>query len=240
LRCSPDFSSIRRYNGGGSVGFAKINSRLYTATTSKKKEMQNRWTGSLHISEDLLEDSKLFSNPWYDKGVFIDARINATKIEIGTGKGGVNFDFTNSWRKKMKGLAEKGCNAVFIDIADGLVYPSSPALAAKKAWKPEQLEEALKIVREAGLEPIAYIDFTAPRNAWLGEKNLPGASAQALKLCCNLIKDTGKIFDHPRYFRLETEGLSEDTINVLNEAIISGGYGSCPWTLAPASVRNAR
>lgn len=240
LRCSPDFSSIRRYNGGGSVGFAKINSRLYTATTSKKKKMQNRWTGSLHISEDLLEDSKLFSNPWYDKGVFTGARINATKIEIGTGKGGVNFDFTNSWRKKMKGLAEKGCNAVFIDIADGLVYPSSPALAAKKAWKPEQLEEALKIVREAGLEPIAYIDFTAPRNAWLGEKNLPGASAQALKLCCNLIKDTGKIFDHPRYFRLKTEGLSEDTINVLNEAIISGGYGSCPWSLAPASVRNAR
>ena len=240
LRCSADFSSIRRYNGGGSVGFAKIDSRLYTATTPSVKEGRQTWTGSLHLSEDLLDDSRLFSNPWYVKGVFTDARINAAKVEIGTGKGGVNFGFGNSWRRRMEALAKNGHNAVFIDVADGLVYPSCPELAGEKAWKPVQLEVALKMARESGLEPIPYMDFTSPRNAWLGEKNQPEASAQALELCVNLVKDIGKIFDHPRYYKLETKGLSEETVKALNEAVIRGGYGSCPWSLAPAGAGSAR
>ena len=232
LRCSPDFKSLRRYTGGGSVGFAKINGRIYTGSTPSMKNEKRSWTGSLNLSDNLLGDENLFSNAWYEKGVFTDAPVKAVKIEIGTANGEVNFKFGNSWRKRMKSIAAKGYNAFFMDMADGFAYPSHPELAAKGAWTQSQLMKALEMAREEGLEPIPYMDFTSPRNSWLGAKNLPSASQKSLDLCCGLIGDLVKVFGHARYFRIVTDGLTDDVVNALNEAIISSGYGSCPWSLS--------
>lgn len=234
LRCSTDFKSIRRYTGGGAVGFAKINGRIYTGSTPGKKKVS--WTGILTLSENLLGDENLFTNTWYEKGVFTDAPIKAAKIEIGTAKGGVNFGFGKSWRKRMKGLAAKGYNAFFLDVADGFAYPSCPELAAKGAWTPNQLTKALEEARKAGLEPIPYMDFTSPRNSWLGAQNLPSVSKESLDTCRNLIGDLVKVFGQARYFRIETDGLSVDVVNGLNDAIVSNGYGSCPWSVYVRSM----
>jgi hypothetical protein len=125
----------------------------------------------------------------------------------------------------------EGYNAFFMDIADGVEYPKHPELAAKGAWSWAELDKALKIARAEGLEPIAYMDFTSPRNSWLGEKNLPGASKESLSLCCELVADTVKAFGSARYFKLDTKGLSEETVKALNDAILSNGYGSCPWAM---------
>ena len=237
LRCSPDFGGIRRYTGGGAVGFAKICGRMYTGRTSSVDAEKRRWAGSLILSDGLLDDENLFTNPWYEKGVFTDAPVNAAKVEIGTANGGVNFGSGESWRKMMKDLAARGYNAFFLDVADGVAYPSRPELAAKGAWTQKQLMEALKTAREEGLEPIPYMDFTSPRNSWLGAGNLPSASQEALALCCGLIGDLVGMFEHARYFRIVTDGLSDETVNALNDAIIARGYGSCPWSLSvsPAS-----
>ena len=229
LRCSPDLKTIRRYTGGGSVGFAKINGRMYTGSTPSVKTEKRSWTGSLNLSDNLLGDENLFSNAWYEKGVFTDAPVKAVKIEIGTASGEVNFKFGNSWRKRMKSIAAKGYNAFFMDMADGFAYPSHPELAAKGAWTQSQLMKALEMAREEGLEPIPYMDFTSPRNSWLAAKNLPSASQKSLTLCRGLIGDLVKVFGHARYFRIETDGLPDDVVNALNDAIISRGYGSCPW-----------
>jgi hypothetical protein len=91
--------------------------------------------------------------------------------------------------------------------------------------------KALEMAREEGLEPIPYMDFTSPRNSWLGAKNLPSASQESLALCCGLIGDLVKVFGHARYFRIVTDGFSDDVVDALNDAIISKGYGSCPWSL---------
>jgi hypothetical protein len=230
LRCSTDFKNLRRYTGGGAVGFAKINGRIYTGSTSGNKE--KGWTGTLNLSDNLLGDENLFSNTWYEKGVFTDAPIKATKVEIGTAKGEVNFRFGKSWRKRMKDLAAKGYNAFFMDLADGFAYSKHPELAAKGAWTQSQLVKALEMAREEGLEPIPYMDFTSARNSWLGEKNLPSASKESLALCRELIIDLVKVFGHARYFRIVTDGLSDDVVSALNEAIIERGYGSCPWSLS--------
>jgi hypothetical protein len=234
LRCSLDFKNLRRYVGGGSVGFAKINGRVYTGSTSGNKE--KGWIGSLNLSDNLLGDENLFSNTWYEKGVFTDAPIKAAKVEIGTAKGGVNFRFGNSWRMRMKDLAARGYNAFFMDLADGFVYSKHPELAAKGAWTQAQLMKALDVAREEGLEPIAYMDFTSARNSWLGEKNLPSASKKSLALCRELIIDLVKVFGHARYFRIVTDGLSDDVVSALNDAIIERGYGSCPWSMSVYSA----
>ena len=131
----------------------------------------------------------------------------------------------------MKDLAAKGYNAFFMDLADGFAYSKHPELAAKGAWTQSQLVKALEMAREEGLEPIPYMDFTSARNSWLGEENLPSASKESLALCRELIIDRVKVFGHARYFRIVTDGLSDDVVSALNEAIIERGYGSCPWSL---------
>jgi hypothetical protein len=47
-----------------------------------------------------------------------------------------------------------------------------------------------------------------------------------------LIGDLVKAFRNARYFRIETDGLSDDVVRALNDAIIDRGYGSCPWSLS--------
>jgi hypothetical protein len=202
LRCSPDFKRIRRYTGGGAVGFARIGGRIYTALTVNVDNSATGWTGALNLSNNLLGDENLFSNPWYEKGVFKDEPVNAARIAIGTAKGGVNFAFDNSWRKRIGNLSAKGYNAVFIDFADGFVYSSKAELSAKGAWTLEQVEQAVEIARKEGLEPLPYMDFTAPRNSWLGAENLPSDSKKSLALCCGLIKDLAKAFGGARYFKI--------------------------------------
>ena len=90
------------------MGFAKINGRIYTGSTPSVKNEKRSWTGSLNLSDNLLGDENLFSNAWYENGVFTDAPVKAVKIEIGTANGEVNFKFGNSWRKRMKSIAAKG------------------------------------------------------------------------------------------------------------------------------------
>jgi glycerophosphoryl diester phosphodiesterase len=230
LRCSPDFKKIRRYTSPGSVGFARINGKTYTGSTPCVENGERTWKGTLTLTDNLLDDRKLFSSTWYEKGVFTDAPINATKLEIGSANGSINIGFGNSWRKRMKELVNKGYNAVFIDFADGYAYPSHSEISAKGAWTNANVKKALEMARKEGIEPIPYMDFTAPRNSWLGAKNLPSASSEALAFCCDLIKDLVVVFDHARYFKIETAGLSDDVVKALNEAIISKGYGSCPWS----------
>lgn len=232
LRCSPDFSSVKRYNGPGAIGFAKIDSAIYTAATSVAKAGKRKWTGVLKLSEKLLDDSNLFTNTWYEKGVFTDPPIRAAKIEIGNAKGGVNISFDKKWRARMKGLVKKGYNAVFIDLADGFEYSGHKELSATGAWTRDQLAKAIDVARKVGIEPIPYMDFTAPRNAWLGEKNLPNASDKSLELCKELVADIVKAYDRSRFFRIETNGLSKNIVDELNSAIYSRGYGSCPWSLS--------
>lgn len=237
LRCSPDFRVIRRYVEGGSTGFAKINGRMYTGSSPKiLQDGKQRWTGTLLLSENFLADAKLLTNAWCEKGVFTDAPVNAAMVEVCAANGDVELKFGDAWRESMKELAAKGHNAVFIDFACGYRYPSHPELAVKGAWSEEDVTQALDVAREEGLEPIPCMDFTSPRNSWLGAKNLPAASKESLDFCCDLIKDLVNVFGRARYFRIKTDGLSDETVRALNDAIIDRGYGSCPWSLKSASA----
>lgn len=228
LRCSSDFKRIRRYRRDGSLGIASVNGRMYTGATCRSDANKKKWKGSLRLEKDFLGDKDLLNCPWYKNGVYVDVPVNAVKLEIGSTKGEVNFELGKSWRERMKDIAAKGYNAIFFDVADGYEYPSHRELAAKGAWSEAELMEALSVAREEGIEPIPYMDFVSSRNAWLGAENLPSASKKSLELCCELIRDVGKVFGRARYFRIETNGLPDKVINALNMAVLS--Y-SCPWSL---------
>lgn len=226
LRCPPDLSSYRRYVGRGSIGYAKIGGRTYTATTPSVHKTKKNWTGTLEPNDGLLDDTKLYSSPWYSKGVLKKDPLRTARIALGNGRGALQHGNRTEWLAATQKLADDGANAAIVDIADGFAYPSHPELAAKAAWGVKRFKEELCRLRAIGLEPIPCLDFSAGRCAWLGQA---AGTAECLSLCLDLVKDIRALFGHPRYFQVIADGWSAADRETFRQAIIARGYGSCPW-----------
>ena len=226
LRCSPDLSTFRRYVGKGSVGYAKIKGRLYTASTPSVKTAKKNWTGTLVPDDGLLDDANLFSSPWYDKGVMKTAPMRIANIALGTGDGGMKHASVSEWRAVAKRLSSEGYNAAVIDVADGFAYPSHPELAAKGACDAKTFRAEIGRLRDLGLEPIPRLDFSAGRCAWIGKDV---GSAECRALCVQLIEDVRTVFGRARFFQIAADGWTPDGRKALSDAVTAKGYGSCPW-----------
>ena len=225
LRCPPDLSSSRRYTGDGSVGYAKIEGRLYAASTLKAATAEKNWTGSLRPADGLLGDANLFSSPWYDSGLPRTTPTRVANIALGNGDGSMKHANASEWRAAVKRFSDEGFNAVVVDIADGFAYPSHPELAARGAWDYKTFKAELKHLRELGLEPIPRLDFSAGRCAWIGKA---AGSAGGRKLCLKLINDVLKIFGGARFFQIAADGWTSDDRKAFRDAVVKDGYGSCP------------
>ena len=233
LRCPPDLSSYRRYVGNGSIGYAKIGGRLYTATTPSVKTTKKNWTGTLIPDDGLLDDANLYSSAWYSKGVLKKDPLRPARIALGNGHGALQRGNRTEWQAATQKLADDGANAAIVDIADGFAYPSHPELAAKAAWGVKRFKEELCRLRAIGLEPIPCLDFSAGRCAWLGQT---AGTAECLSLCLELVKDSHTLFGHPRYFQIVADGWSAADRETFRQAIIARGYGSCPWPQWPLLI----
>ena len=226
LRCSPDLSSFRRYVGNGSIGYAKIKGRLYTASTPSVRTTKKNWTGTLQPADGLLADTNLFSSPWYSKGLPNDTPMRIANIALGKGDGNMKHTDESEWYAAAKQLSDDGFNAVVIDVADGFVYPSHPELAAKGAWNDKTFKAEIGRLRDLGLEPIPCLDFSSGRCAWIGKAV---GSAECRALCVQLIEDVRKVFGRARFFQVAADGWKLDERKALRDAVMSSGYGSCPW-----------
>ena len=226
LRCPPDLSSYRRYVGRGSIGYAKIGGRIYTATTPSVLTTKKNWTGTLIPDDGLLDDARLYSSPWYSKGVMKTGPMRTARVAL-------DADGRKEWTTATKKLADEGFNAVVIDIADGYVYPSHPELAAKEAWDVKRFRMELSRLFEIGLEPIPHLDFSVGHCSWIGK---PAGTAEGLARCLELVKDIHKIFGHPRYFQIVADGWSAADRETFRRAIIARGYGSHPWPKWPLMI----
>ena len=228
LRCPPDLSSFRRYVGNGSIGYAKIGGQIYTASTPSVLTTKKNWTGTLHPADGFLDDDKLFSSLWYSKGVPKNGPLRRADISLGTGDGRMKYVTRKEWCAATQKLSDEGFNAVAVDIADGFAYPSHPELAAQGAWNDKQFRVELKRLRELGLEPIPRLDFSAGRFGWTGKK---AGTAEGLEIGIGLIKDVLKVFGHPRFFQIVTDGWPSNDCRTLRDAVMANGYGSSPWLL---------
>ena len=226
LRCPSDLSSFRRYVGKGSIGYAKIGGRIYTASTPSVKTTKKSWTGILHPDDGLLDDANLFSSPWYSKGVLKGVPMQVGRISLGTGTGSMAHSNRREWLDATERLSRGNCNAVLVDVADGFAYPSHPKLAAKEAWNGKRFKDELRRLREMGLEPIPLLDFSAGRCKWMGCEI---GSAKATALGVALVKDVGKVFCRPRFFQVVADGWPEESREAFRRAIMDKGYGACPW-----------
>lgn len=106
------------------------------------------------------------------------------------------------FRKTCDVARKEGCNLVFIDLGEGLLYPSHPELAVPGTWDVEKMRNELARLRAMGLEPIPKLNFSATHDAWLKEYHRMVSTRKYYEVVADVIRDTCEIFGHPRFFHI--------------------------------------
>ena len=229
LRCPVDISSFRRYIGDGSVGFAQIGGRVYTATTPEvahEGDAPRAWIGVLRRSDEMLADDNLFSAPWCRDGSAKGVAVRACRLRYGVD--GRDFDAA-TWRDVTAALPAKGFNAVVVDAANSLAYKSAPDISVQGAVASKDFRREVERLLSLGLETIPSLDLSAERGAWLGALRHPAASEETRVAFDALISDMLAVFGHPRFFHVVADGLSPQDMEVVRAAVYKRGYGARLW-----------
>ena len=112
------------------------------------------------------------------------------------------------WRRRVARMAESGMNMVVLDLGDGVAWRSHPEIAVEGAWPAAKLRDELRRCRDAGLEPIPKLNFSATHDAWMGPYSRMLSTKRYYAVCRDLIAEAVDLFDGPRLFHL---GMDEET-----------------------------
>ena len=106
------------------------------------------------------------------------------------------------FRGNVDHCAARGLNTVFIDLGEGVAYPSHPELAVAGTWSVEKMKAELARIRSLGLEPVPKLNFSACHDSWLKEYHRMLSTRKYYEVVADLIRDVVEIFDHPRLFHI--------------------------------------
>ena len=106
------------------------------------------------------------------------------------------------WRRTADAARDAGCNLLFVDLGEGVAYPSHPELAVPGTWSVEKLRKELSRLRTMGLEPIPKLNFSATHDAWLKDYHRMLSTPKYYSVVSDLIREVCEIFDHPRFFHI--------------------------------------
>ncbi len=107
-----------------------------------------------------------------------------------------------TWRRVSAKLPAKGVNAVVLDLAEGVVYPSHPELAVRGSWTAEKLADEVARLRQMGLTPIPKLNFSTSHDAWLGPYGRLVSTPEYYRVVEDLVRDVIDIFGKPTLFHL--------------------------------------
>ena len=131
------------------------------------------------------------------------------------------------WKELVDRAAERGLNQIFIDLGEGVEYPSHPELKVPGTWSVEKLRKELARMRGLGLEPIPKLNFSTCHDAWLKEYHRMVSTKTYYQVVADVIRDVCEVFDRPRYFHL---GFDEETpAAVKNRAMAVIRQGDLWW-----------
>ena len=71
------------------------------------------------------------------------------------------------WRKAVDHVAKCGMNTLFIDLGEGMEYPSHPELKVAGTWSVEKMRKELERIRALGLEVVPKLNFSTCHDSWL-------------------------------------------------------------------------
>ena len=160
------------------------------------------WSALLHLGHNMWDD--FLDNPdgWARSAEEEKARPNPE----GPKKTSRYHSYLRTddavWKGLVDHCAAKGLNAVFIDLGEGVAYPSHPELSVKGTWPVEKLRKELARMRAMGLEPLPKLNFSSCHDGWLKEYHRMLSTAEYYKVVADVIRDAAEIFDHPRLFHI--------------------------------------
>lgn len=119
----------------------------------------------------------------------------------------MHFDIS-LWNDMLPRLVDAGVTMLVIDLCDGVQYESHPEIGLPDAWPKDRLRAELGRIREAGMEPIPKLNFSATHDVWLGKYSRMLSTEPYYTVCRDLIGESLDLFDKPRFFHL---GMDEET-----------------------------
>ena len=154
----------------------------------------NMWDDFLNGPDDLaksVEEEKLRPNPFGP-----DSRGKRSRY-----RSYLRCDDT-VWKEAVDSCAQAGMNAVFIDIGEGMAFPSHPELAVKGTWSVEKMQKELARIRSLGMEPLPKLNFSACHDSWLKEYHRMLSTKEYYQVVADVIRDTAELFGNPRLFHI--------------------------------------
>ncbi len=124
------------------------------------------------------------------------------------------------WRELLTRMARAGQTMLVLDLGDAVAYASHPEIALADAWSAAKLRDELARCRDAGLEPIPKLNFSAAHDAWLGAYRRMRSTPRYYAVCRDLIREACELFDGPRLFHL---GMDEETARFCSPADLRSG-----------------
>ena len=106
------------------------------------------------------------------------------------------------WRQSIDRLAARKMNLVFIDLGEGIAYPSHPELAVPGTWSVEKTRAELARIRSLGIEPMPKLNFSTCHDAWLKDYHRMVSTPTYYKVVADVIADVCAIFDKPALFHI--------------------------------------
>ena len=162
------------------------------------------WGALLHLGANMWDDFEAGPDDWAKSEAEEAARPNPY------GPSGKRRSRYHSylrcsddlWRRAVDHMAETKMNLVFIDLGEGLAYPSHPELAVPGTWSVEKMQKELARIRSLGLEPVPKLNFSTCHDAWLKEYHRMVSTRKYYEVVADVIRDTCEVFGHPRLFHI--------------------------------------
>ena len=114
------------------------------------------------------------------------------------------------WEKAVDHVAKCGMNTLFIDLGEGMEYPSHPELKVAGTWSVEKMRKELERIRALGLEPVPKLNFSTCHDSWLKEYHRMVSTSEYYRVVADVIRDTCEIFGNPRLFHIGFDEENED------------------------------
>ena len=176
------------------------------ATAASMKNAPFMWSALLHLGANMWDDFLDEPDGWAKSKEAERAHPNpfgpsAKKPRRSRYQSYLRCDDA-IFRGNIDHCAKKGLNTVFIDLGEGLFYPSHPELAVEGTWSVEKMRKELVRMRTLGLEPVPKLNFSSCHDAWLKEYHRMLSTRKYYEVVADVIRDVVEIFDHPRLFHI--------------------------------------
>ena len=125
-------------------------------------------------------------------------------IEDGGYKTEVYFD-KDTFEKVLYEAKGYGFDTVMLNLGEGIVYDSHPEIAIKGSMPKAEFKVYLEKIKALGMKTAPMLDFSAVRNAWMGEYSCTAGSLLYKDVCCDILKEVLELFEGPELCHLGFE-----------------------------------